>query len=137
LRPRFIDYQVPAAEILAVQGVNGAIGILIALHFDEGKTTRLARKTVTNKIDARGSNADLRKPFLQLLFRRGKWKIADVELLHLAHSFCPEPKRESRSALKGQQSFTGSRSSRAAGSETGTSAVSGILSKINRFCNEK
>jgi len=44
----FIDDQVPPAEILAVQGVDGAVGILVALHFDEGKTARLAREAVTN-----------------------------------------------------------------------------------------
>jgi hypothetical protein len=38
LRPRFVDYQVPPAEILAVQRVHRAIGVLVALHFDEGKS---------------------------------------------------------------------------------------------------
>jgi hypothetical protein len=38
LRPRFIDYQVPPAEILPVQRVHRAIGIFVALHLDEGKT---------------------------------------------------------------------------------------------------
>jgi hypothetical protein len=48
LRPRLIYHQIPAAEILAVQGVDGAVSIFIALHFDEGKTARLSRETVTN-----------------------------------------------------------------------------------------
>jgi hypothetical protein len=52
LRPRFIDHQVPAAEILAVQGVDGAIGVFVALHLDEGKTARLSCETITNQIDA-------------------------------------------------------------------------------------
>jgi hypothetical protein len=48
LRPRLVYHQVPAAEILAVQGVDGAVSIFVALHFDEGKTARLSRETVTN-----------------------------------------------------------------------------------------
>jgi hypothetical protein len=51
LRPRFVDYQVPPAEILAVQRVHRAIRIFVALHFNEGKTARLSRETVTNEID--------------------------------------------------------------------------------------
>jgi hypothetical protein len=38
LRPRFIDYQVPPAEILPIQRVDCAVCIFIALHFHEGKT---------------------------------------------------------------------------------------------------
>jgi hypothetical protein len=96
LRPSFIHHQVPPAEILPVQGIDGAIRVFVALHFDEGKTAGLSRETVTNQIDARGSNADLCKPFLQLLFRRGKRKIADVELLHL-----PTPSARNPSKSRG------------------------------------
>jgi hypothetical protein len=39
LRPRFVHYQVPPAEILAVQRVDRAICIFVALHLDERKTT--------------------------------------------------------------------------------------------------
>jgi hypothetical protein len=48
----FVDDQVPPAEILAVQGVDGAIGVFVVLNFDEGKTAGLSRETVTNEIDA-------------------------------------------------------------------------------------
>src|SRR5713226_7028588 len=84
LGPRFVDHQVPPAEILPVQGVDGAVGIFVIGDFDEGEPARLPRKTVTDQINARGSNTDLRKPFLKLLFRRGKRKIPNVELLHLS-----------------------------------------------------
>jgi hypothetical protein len=97
LRARLVYHQVPAAEILAVQGVDGAVGIFIALHFDEGKTARLSRETVTNQIDARGSNAYLREPFLKLFFRRRKRKIPNVELLHLPTPSARNPS-ESRGA---------------------------------------
>jgi hypothetical protein len=97
LRPRFVDYQVPPAEILAVQRVDRAIGVFVALHLDEGKTARLSRETVTNEIDTRGSNAYLCEPFLKLIFRRGKRKVADVELLHLPTPSARNPS-ESRGA---------------------------------------
>jgi hypothetical protein len=83
LRPSFIYHQVPAAEILSIEGIDSAIGVFVVLDFDEGETARLSREPVPNEIDARGSNADLCEPFLKLLFRRRKRKIADIELLHL------------------------------------------------------
>jgi hypothetical protein len=97
LRPRFIHYQVPPAEILPVQRVDGTVCIFVALHFHEGKTAGLSREPVTNQIDARGSNAYLREPFLKLFFRSGKRKVADVELLHLPTPSARNPS-ESRGA---------------------------------------
>jgi hypothetical protein len=38
LRPRFIHYQVPPAEILPVQRVDRTVRIFVALHFHERKT---------------------------------------------------------------------------------------------------
>jgi hypothetical protein len=38
LRPRFIHYQVPSAEILPVQRVDRTVCIFVALHFHERKT---------------------------------------------------------------------------------------------------
>ena len=96
LWPSFVDYEIPATEILAVQGIDGAVGIFVGLHFDEGETTRLSRETVPNEIDTRGSNTDLREPFLKLIFRRGKRKIPDVELLHL-----PTPSARNPSKSRG------------------------------------
>ena len=137
LRPGFIDYEVPPAEILTVQRVDRAVGVFVALHFHEGKAAGLSREAITNEIDTRGSYANLCEPFLQLLFRRGKRKIADVELLHLP-LLLPGTQVRVAERAEGQLPFTGSRESRAtAGSETGTSAVRGMVSKINWFCNRK
>jgi hypothetical protein len=83
LGTRFIHHEVSPAEILAVEGVDRAIRIFVIGHFNEGEPARLARKPVANQIDARGSYTDLRKPLVELLFRRGKRKITDIELLHL------------------------------------------------------
>jgi hypothetical protein len=48
LGPCFIHYQVPAAEILTVQGVDGAVGVFVIVDFYEGKTTRLPCETIAN-----------------------------------------------------------------------------------------
>jgi hypothetical protein len=79
----FIHHEVSPAEILTVQGVHRAIRVFVVGHFNEGESARLSRKTVANQIDARGSYTNLRKPLVELLFRRGKRKISDIELLHL------------------------------------------------------
>jgi hypothetical protein len=52
LRPCFIHHQIASAEILTIQRIHRAIRILVAIHFDEGESTRLSRKPVTNEIDA-------------------------------------------------------------------------------------
>jgi hypothetical protein len=101
LRPRFVHHQVSPAEILSVKRVYGLVGVFVVGDFDEGEPTRLTRETVTNQIDTRGSYTHLREPLLKLFLRSGKRKITDIELLHLAHSFCPPPNCKSRSAPKG------------------------------------
>jgi hypothetical protein len=93
----FVDDKVPAAEILAVEGVDGAVGVFVVGNLDEGETARLPGKTIANEIDTRGSNTDLSKPLLHLFFRRGKRKITDVKLLHLPTPSARNP-RESRGA---------------------------------------
>jgi hypothetical protein len=68
LGTRFVDNQVPATEVLTVQAGHRALGVFIAIDFDERKTARLACETVANQTDCRGADSNLRKPFLQLLF---------------------------------------------------------------------
>jgi hypothetical protein len=79
----FIHHKVSPPKILTVQGVHGAIRVFVIGHFNEGEPARLSCKTIANQIDARGSYTDLREPLVELLFRRGKRKITDIELLHL------------------------------------------------------
>ncbi len=83
MRTRFVHDQVPAPEILPVQGGDGTIRFFIVVNFDEGETARLPREAVTNQTDRRGIDTDLPEPFLQLFFRSVERKIADVKLLHL------------------------------------------------------
>jgi hypothetical protein len=83
LWPRFIYHQIPAAKILSVQGIDRALRVFVIRNFDERESARLSRKPVTDQVHTRGSNTDLRKPFVELIFRRGKRKIPDIKLLHL------------------------------------------------------
>jgi hypothetical protein len=83
LGTRFVHYQVSSAEILTVQGIHGAVRVFVIGYFNEGEPARLSCKSITNQIDARGSYTHLRKPLVKLVFRRGKRKITDIELLHL------------------------------------------------------
>jgi hypothetical protein len=48
LRPRFIYDQVPAAEILTVQGVDRPVRIFVVVHFNEGEPARLSRKAIAD-----------------------------------------------------------------------------------------
>ena len=68
LRAGFVDDEVPATKVLTVQAGYRAIRIFIAGDFNEGKTTRLARKPVTDQTNCRGANSQLTEPLLQLLF---------------------------------------------------------------------
>jgi hypothetical protein len=82
LRPRFVYHQIPTAKILPVKRIYGPVSVLVVGNFDEGKSARLTRETIPNQIHSRGSYTNLREPLLKLLFRRGKRKITDIELLH-------------------------------------------------------
>ena len=53
LRAGFVDYEVPATEVLTVEAVDSAIRIFIAGDFDEGEAARLACEAVTNETDCR------------------------------------------------------------------------------------
>ena len=55
----FVDYQVPATEILTVQAGHCAVGIFIVGNFDEGEAARLAGETITNQTDCRGTYSHL------------------------------------------------------------------------------
>jgi len=94
LRTRFVDHQVPAAEILTIEIGNRAIRFFIVGNFDEGETPRLTREAIANQVDCRRTDTNLTQPFLQLLFGCREWEITDVKLLHLRDSFCPEPNHD-------------------------------------------
>jgi hypothetical protein len=92
-----INNQVTPAEILAVQGIDGFLRVFIGRDFDEGESAGLAGETVTDEGDSGRRYTDLREPLMDLVFRRGKWEVAYVELLHLRTPFIRNP-RASRGA---------------------------------------
>src|SRR5579883_1263362 len=94
LRTRFVDHQVPAAEILPIESGDRAIGVFIVCNFDERKTPRLPREAIANQIDRGGAHAQLSQPFLQLFFSCGKREITDIKLLHL-----PTPSARNQTAI--------------------------------------
>jgi hypothetical protein len=134
LRTRFIDYQVPATEILTVEIGDRAIRFFIIRYFDEGKTPRLAREPIPNQIDCGRVYAYLSEPLLQLLFRCREREITDVKLLHLG---TPSARNLNTIAERTEIPIPpgGQTGGRAAGG--GLSVVPEILSKIVTFCNQK
>lgn len=78
LRARFVDDEIAAAKVLSVKRVNRAVGVVVAVHFDEGEAAGLSCETVPNQINTRGSDTHLRKPFLHLFFRSRERKITNI-----------------------------------------------------------
>jgi hypothetical protein len=44
----FVDYQIAAAKVLAIEGVHGAISIFIIIYFHKCEPARLSGEAVTN-----------------------------------------------------------------------------------------
>jgi hypothetical protein len=146
----FIHDEIAAAKVLPVHGIDRAIRFFVIGNFDESETTRLAREPITNQIDCRGIDTSLRKKIMQRIFRCGKRKITNIELLHLR-----TPSARNLTAYRGARwkavgILTGSpekpkppliarRLARALnlGTESGAPAVRGIVQEIDKFCNEK
>jgi hypothetical protein len=60
-RPGFIDHNVAAHEIFAVQSLDGALCFLIAIDLDKTKTAWLPRKTVAHQGYSGRGDSRLRK----------------------------------------------------------------------------
>jgi hypothetical protein len=52
LGPCFVHYEVAPAKVLAIERVDGAIGVFIIVHFHEREAPRLPGEPVTNQINA-------------------------------------------------------------------------------------
>jgi hypothetical protein len=113
LRASFVDYQVAATEILAVEGINRAIGFFIVGNFNERETTGLSRETITNEINCGRVDTRLREKFMQRIFRRGKRKISNVKLLHLRTPFARNRDAVAERAGKPERILAGIRRSEA------------------------
>jgi hypothetical protein len=79
--PRFIDHNIPAHEIVAIQPLNGALGFFIAIDFDKPEPAWLARETVAHQGYIRCSHSRLRKQSCNLFFRSLKRQVTDIKFL--------------------------------------------------------
>jgi hypothetical protein len=136
LRPRLIHHQVAPAKILSIQRINGPLHVLI-IHFHECEAPGLAREPVADQVDVRRRHAHLRKPLVQLFFCGGKREITDVQFLHLRTPSVRNPLRVAERTEETEGGYERSKMAEPPWTQTVTSAVSGILSKFNRFCNRK
>jgi hypothetical protein len=59
--PGFVDDNVAAHEIVAVQSLDGALGFLVAIDLDKSEPAWLPRKTVAHQGDIRRGDSRLRK----------------------------------------------------------------------------
>jgi len=78
---RFVDDNITAHEILAVQRLYGAVGLFVAVDLDKSEPARLPRKTVAHQSDICRSDSRLRKQCIDLLFCSLEREITDVEFL--------------------------------------------------------
>jgi hypothetical protein len=60
-RPRFVDDNIAAHEIVAVQSLDGTFGFLVTIDFDESESSWLPRKTVAHQGDIRRSDSSMSK----------------------------------------------------------------------------
>jgi hypothetical protein len=60
-RPGFIDYDIAAHEIVAVESLNRALSFLVAVDLDKPEPARLPRETVAHQGDIRRGDSRLRK----------------------------------------------------------------------------
>jgi hypothetical protein len=60
-RTSFVDDNVAAHEIVAVQSLDGALGFLVAIDFDKSEPAWLPRKTVAHQGDVRCGDSRLSK----------------------------------------------------------------------------
>jgi hypothetical protein len=59
--PRFVHYDVAAHEIVTIQSLDGALGLVVAIDLDKPEPAWLARKTVAHQGNVCGSNSRLSK----------------------------------------------------------------------------
>jgi hypothetical protein len=71
-----------AHEVVAIESLNRAAGIVVAIYFDESESARLTREAVAHQSDIRRRDTHLRKPIAQFLFCSLKRQVAHVQFFH-------------------------------------------------------
>jgi hypothetical protein len=61
-RTRLVYDHAAAHEVVTVESLNRAAGIVVAIDFDESESARLTREAVPHESDIRRRNTHLRKP---------------------------------------------------------------------------
>ncbi len=72
-RPGFIDYNIAAHEILAVEGLDNAGRFFIIVDFKEAEPTRLSSVAVRHQAHGRYCFTRLFDPVAYILFRSLEW----------------------------------------------------------------
>ena len=80
-RPCFVDDDLAAHQILAVQSLYGALGVFVVIDFNKSEPAWLARETVAHQGHIRHGDSRLRKKTADILFRSLKRQITDVKFL--------------------------------------------------------
>jgi len=81
-RTGFVHDHVSSHKIVAIERLNGASCIIIAIHFDEAEATRLSREAIAHQSDIRRCNSYLREPVAHVLFCSLKRQVAHVQFFH-------------------------------------------------------
>src|SRR5579863_9428758 len=87
LGPRFVDFQVPAVDFLAVQPGNRLSRLVVVRHLDECKTPRPAGLAVHRDMDPRDL-AERLEERAQLALRRLETHVTHKKILYLFLSHC-------------------------------------------------
>jgi hypothetical protein len=61
-RTRLVYDHAATHEVVAIESLNRAAGIVVAIDFDESESARLTREAVPHQSDIRRRNTHLRKP---------------------------------------------------------------------------
>lgn len=80
-RSRLVNDDLAAHEVLAVESLNGALGLLVVIYLDEPEPAWLTRKTVAHQGHVRHGDSRLREKTAELLFRSLKRQVAHVKFL--------------------------------------------------------
>jgi len=78
----FVDDDLPAHQILAIQRLDGPVGLFIIVDLNEPEPARLTGEAVADQSYVRRSDARLNKPVGQLFLIDLKRQIPDIQLFH-------------------------------------------------------
>ena len=78
----FVDNDLPAHQVLAIERLDGPVGLFIIVDLNEPEPARLTGEAVADQSYVRRSDARLNKPVGQLFLIDLKRQIPDIQLFH-------------------------------------------------------